>query len=197
MLLIGCKKNADVNNNLRENGNVVNYFPDKIFNERDDLNAFTDEWYSKQLSALEEPSIYEQRNDDSQQVFRFTWLRTFHHPVSIRLRIRKDGTGLLYVKMTDGAGGYEPGRIKKNLMKDIDEESVKSFQKLLNNEGFWKLPSIQEVIGCDGAQWIIEGLSNRRYHLVDRWSPEEGGVRKIGLHLLDLSGLPIPVEDIY
>ena len=49
--------------------------------------------------------------------------------------------------------------------------------------------------GLDGAQWIIEGLLNGNYHIVDRWSPEEGSIRAIGLHFLKLSDLK--VDEIY
>ncbi len=195
VLLIGCDKKSDSRNNPREHNIQGNYFPDKIFSEKDSSNSFVNKWYSKHLTALKEPSIYEQKNDEGVLLFRFLWLRTFHHPISIRLEIQKDGTGLLFVKMTSGAGGYEPGKIKKSYNKKIDKEGVSKFLELLINEGFWELPCRDDSMGLDGAQWIIEALSEGRYHLVDRWTPEEGSVRKIGLYLLKLSKLRI--KEIY
>lgn len=172
-----------------------NYFPDGIFDQKVENNNFISQWYSKQLKALGEPSIYKERNNKDKQIFRFTWLRTFHNPISIRLEVNKnDGSGTLYVKETDGAGGYEPGNIKEDFKKNISKESIDKLLKLLEKEDFWKLSPKVKTMGLDGAQWIIEGLQDGKYHLVDRWSPN-GGIKDIGLFFLQLSGLK--VEDIY
>jgi len=31
------------------------------------------------------------------------------------------------------------------------------------------------VLGVDGARWVLEGVKNGEYHVVDRWSPEAAG----------------------
>jgi hypothetical protein len=40
----------------------------------------------------------------------------------------------------------------------------------------------------DGAQWIIETAGQDGYRFIDRQSPDEGPVRKVGLALLRLTG---------
>ena len=30
------------------------------------------------------------------------------------------------------------------------------------------------MVGVDGAQWIFEGVKDSTYHVVDRWSPDNG-----------------------
>ena len=77
----------------------------------------------------------------------------------------------------------------------INIENIDKFLKLINETDFWNLRTNNEDVGMDGAQWIIEGVSGGNYHLVERWSPEEGEVREIGMELLKLSGLK--VKDIY
>ena len=43
------------------------------------------------------------------------------------------------------------------------------------------MPSAEErTDGVDGAQWLVEGIKDGRYHLVDRWSPTDGPVRQSG-----------------
>ena len=42
------------------------------------------------------------------------WLRSFHHPVAVRLDIMSDGTGKLTVKIANGAAGYKPGKLVEN-----------------------------------------------------------------------------------
>ncbi|MBW8039610.1 MAG: hypothetical protein FVQ85_06380 [Planctomycetes bacterium] len=170
------------------------YFPDKIFSDRKDIHDFTVSRFTKYLKALKEPSIYKQRDISNKKVFRFTWLRTFHEPVSIRLEIKPDGSGIIFAKKIYSGGGFEVGRINKNKKKKIAKEKTDEFLKLIKEKNFWDIPSIKDSMVIDGAQWMIEGLYDQKYHLVDRWSPKTG-VREIGLFLLDLSGLKI--REIY
>ncbi len=55
-----------------------------------------------------------------------------------------------------------------------------------------------DEIGVDGAQWIVEGIKDGRYKVVDRWSPEKGAVRALGLTmLLDLAKLKLQYREVY
>jgi hypothetical protein len=50
----------------------------------------------------------------------------------------------------------------------------------------------------DGAQWIIEGARNGTYHIVDRWSPEDGEIRALGLLILnDLAKMKLAAKEVY
>jgi hypothetical protein len=67
---------------------------------------------------------------------------------------------------------------------------------------FWSLstnpPKNPNVFGVDGAQWILEGVRDEQYHVVDRWSPPSGEVRTLGLAMLiDLARLKLPSQDVY
>lgn len=114
-------------------------------------------------------------------------------------------TGILYTKVTSGAAGYDPGRLTTNESKPIKKDEVAYFLNLIEGERFWKLPTKMQIIasdgtivlGKDGAQWILEGLSGGNYHVVDRWSPKNGSVRKLSLYLLKLSGLKVDDMEIY
>lgn len=164
------------------------YFPDNIFGEREDIDKFASEWYSSHLKALEEPSIYSLKEGKNRRMYRFLWLRSFHRPIVVRIKILEDGSGILIAKMTDGAGGYKPGKIVTSTKKKLAQKQVDTFLNLLANGNFWELASWERLIGMDGAAWIIEGLDNGNYHLVDRWSPDSGCVREVGLYLLELAG---------
>ena len=103
---------------------------------------------------------------------------------------------MLYCRVTDGAGGYEPGKLIKSYEREIDKRRVNEFLELIHKYTFWDdMPATEVNGGLDGAQWIIEGLSGGRYHLEDRWSPEEGGVWEMGILLLKFSGLR--VSEVY
>jgi len=149
---------------------------------------------------MREPSLWDLSKSTSAESYRFLWLRTFHHPVSARLDVAGDGAGELVVKVLSGAGGYNPGHLIQNRRIKVSKESVDHFLELLNKADFWNVPTEPELggVGCDGAQWIIEAAKGGRYHVVDRWSPEEGPYRMAGLFLaINLGGLNPRYNEVY
>ncbi|NIT03983.1 hypothetical protein GTO10_03580 [Candidatus Saccharibacteria bacterium] len=133
--------------------------------------------------------------NEENRVYRFLWLRSFHVPIAIRLTVDSSGAGSLTTKMLSGAGGYCPGILIKDETITVMKEDVREFISLLQKANYWELPTNKKVLGLDGAEWIIEGVNGGRYHVVNRWTPEEGEFRKAALYLLRLSKLE--VEDIY
>jgi hypothetical protein len=50
----------------------------------------------------------------------------------------------------------------------------------------------------DGAQWIIEGVRNGSYHIVDRWSPTNGEIRALGLFMVnELAKMKLAASEVY
>lgn len=164
------------------------YFPVKEFDDGwKGAGGFYEEWYGKHLRVMRETSLLDNKNEDL-EVYRFLWLRTFHHPVMVR--IERDGYSFnLRSIELNGAGGYEPGRIWRTDNIEISHIEWCEFTSLLDKAEFWKEQSVQrERNGVDGAQWILEGLNDQRYHIVDRWSPHRGDFREACLYLLKLTG---------
>ncbi len=161
------------------------YFPDRAFCGSHET-GLCERWYAKHLRAMHEPSIFEASKDPSIQSYRFLWLRTFHHPVAARLEVARDGTAQLFVKVLSGQGGYDPGHPIVNRNVQEPKDAVDHFLELLKKADFWNLPTEQpegNQVNLDGAQWIIEGTMDGHYHVVDRWSPDEGPFRKAALFL--------------
>ncbi len=174
------------------------YFPKGALSNNDRSDAFKATWYTSQLKALNEPSLSERARDSTLQTYRFTWLRSFHHPVAIRVEIRDDGTALIFAKVASGAGGYKPGSLTQNTSSPLTSEQVAGLVESIHKLGFWDIPSVEEgVNGCDGAQWIIEGIKEGKYHLVDRWSPSKGPVHDLGFMFLRLARMNIAKNEIY
>lgn len=156
------------------------------------------EWYSKNLRALHEPSLWSVSKTQAAQSYRFLWLRTFHHPIAIRIEVNFDGTSRLWVKMTNGEAGYDPGHLVRDDTSALTKQRTDWFLGKIEENGFWRLPSGDNRIGNDGAQWIVEGVRSRNYHMVDRWSPTDGPVRAIALLMLnDLAGAKISAREMY
>src|ERR1700753_1784508 len=101
------------------------------------LSTFEIKWFSEQLTALEEPVIF---NDSTGfEGYRFTWLRTFHNPIAIR--IEKQGEVYrLFWKKCDGAGGYAPGEIITDRKKKLTAKEWDDFKKLVDSIDFWNQP---------------------------------------------------------
>jgi hypothetical protein len=149
-------------------------------------------WYAKHLKALEEPVL---RDSLPSKVFRFTWLRSFHNPIVIGLENNNDSI-ILYWKVGNGAGGYEPGKLIEDKNKKLTTKVWSNVVSNINSIDFWNLPSTKNgITGMDGAQWILEGKELGKYHVVDRWSG--GEIEELCMLLLRLTDLKIEEGDIY
>ena len=171
------------------------YFPSLKLSDNEYSDQFAGNWYSGQLRAMNESPMYspDHRRLES---YRFLWLRSFHHPVAVR--IWKCGTDrCISVKEADGAGGYEPGRLIVNHTRILATAEWDEFMRRLEEACYWNLPTREDDRGFDGANWILEGVKGGRYHIVDRWSPQSGSYRELCLYALALSGLEVASRDQY
>ncbi len=158
---------------------------------RDEIKS---RWYAEQLKALGEPDFETFKNSAEEEAYRFIWLRTFHNPVAVRVVVKKSNQSVLYLKVTNGAGGYEPGEIIKEKEIELGGNQIDDLRRIVKSNKFWEEKQFDEI-GLDGAQWIVEVKCGGDYHYVDEWSPKGGSVRNIGLYLLEMGGYK--PEDIY
>jgi hypothetical protein len=170
------------------------YFPPGSLEDASRIGPSLSETYSKHLLALQEPSLWSLSKNQDEQTYRFLWLRTFDQPVAVRIDVNADGTSRLTIKMASGAGGYGTGKLVRSDTYTLTREKTTWFLGKIEENKFWGLPSIDRTrMGADGAAWVIEGARNGSYHVVDRWSPDNGPVRIIGLLMLHkLKKLKIP-----
>ena len=184
-------------------GGNSQFFPKGTFAAEGNGEAIVLNWYSRQLKGLEEPSLWTLSQIDKHAVvYRFLWLRAFHHPVAIRVIVAPDGTGELITKVGGGVGGYAPGPLIENQMKKLSTIEVKYLLDQINGAHFWELPTKEKkkntYIEIDGAQWILEGIQDGNYHIVDRWSPKKDAYRALCWFFVSkLARLRIPKDQIY
>jgi hypothetical protein len=176
------------------------YFPEGIFHDSSEsgwFQGFKERWYAKHLRSMREPSLSEASTDNSLIAYRFLWLRTFHSPIAIRLIIHVDGTGTLTGKMTNGKGGYNAGNLTRNESHELTKAQVAEFLGLLRRASFWSALSEDGTGGVDGAQWVLEGVENGHYHIVDRWSPKKSDFEHVCLFLFGQSRISVDAKEIY
>ena len=153
-----------------------------------------EDWYGRQLRATGESQLC-QGGDQAATVYRLTWIPSFHPSVTVRIVAGTNGY-VLTAKILSGAGGYEPGSVARDTTITLADADVGDVSQLLTQARFWELPTIPPtdgMIGLDGAQWVLEGLSAGRYHVVDRWTPDpmgpDGSFRRLAEWILARSGL--------
>jgi hypothetical protein len=165
--------------------NRLRFFPVPADNPKDQLKDY---WYAMYLTALRERPLC-CNSSGSAEVYRFTWLRTFHHPVVISLEHDLKGRWLMHTKVSNGAGGYEPGILGIDLVRSMSSDDTRQLRDTMSVDStFWTTEAQGSSVGFDGAEWIIESRVGDNYHFVDRWTPSHGLIHDIGLQFLALSG---------
>ena len=171
------------------------------------IEDFRREWYTSHLTAMGETAL----PNGAGEAYRFLWLRSFDHPIAVRVHCSSETCRLTGVR-TSGKGGYEPGSIAERTSRALSTNEVRRFRELLARLPFWGPqpgPPVSigpdgtefEIIGVDGAQWILEGRRGATYHLWDIWSPRAAGAespfRELCLYLVRLAGLAVRETEIY
>ena len=154
------------------------------------INKVENDWYPHHWDAADEPSLYERSLAPAtagKSAVRFTWLPTFHHPVIVRVE-RSGQDARLIAKQLSGEGGYEPGKVEREVTRQLSVAEIAKFDAILSSTKVLEQRATECDSGLDGSQWIVEGIDRDGYHYVNRWSPKEGPVRELGDFALLLSG---------
>ncbi len=157
------------------------------------LNDFEIGMHSSYLRAMGEPSLSCGTTDNT---YRFTWLRSFHNPISVR--VTQNGHRFIMVATelsnTDGNGPRKVARQKKVILTSTQFLKI---QEAIKETKFWGLRTNDNKMGTDGSTWILEASESKRYHFVTRWSPERGPVRSIGMLFIQVTGWNFANDPIY
>jgi hypothetical protein len=184
------------------------YFPAGVFGTS--TNTLRERWYSQTLAAMGEPSLFILRADKSIQVYRFLWLPSFHRPISVRLTINSDGSGTVVARSVDRHMGLltkprsDTGKLIVDTSGKATSADVANVMKQLDSVKFWSMTTKESPEGfqgvdagqpgytqvplpkLDGAGWLLEGLRQGEYHVVDRRSPEKDSYSQLCRYLLGL-----------
>jgi hypothetical protein len=164
------------------------YFPRGSLSTNEWSDRFKANWYSRSLTAMKEPSLSVGQKRDIES-YRFLWLRSFDNPIVVRIW-RSQSNVYLITKQLDGDGGRHPGKLVVNKSRSLSMKEWDEFITLLGQSSYWTSPTTIDDLGNDGAQWILEGAKEGRYHIVDRWTPKaDDNHRKACWYLVELSGL--------
>jgi len=183
-------------------GDQAAYFSPENFNttvkcvgglagKRPVVDDFRAEWYSKVWRAADEPSLYlrtRAAKPPLRRTYRFSWLRTFHAPIVVRLEERDGDRYWMTAKRLSGAGGYDPGQVTAKIERLLTRDETRRILGLLESSKVMAATPAACDMGLDGSQWIFEGVENGRLRYADRWSPKAGPTHDVGLAFLGLTG---------
>jgi len=158
------------------------------------LSDFHDAWFSKHLAAAEEPSLFEQSlkpPQDTVASYRFTWLRSFHAPIVVRIDEGRNGVMHLTAKRLSGQGGYQPGHLDGMISRPLTAKEAADVHHAFAASDFAVFKPNPCDIATDGAQWVVEARTGGKYHVVHQQSPQGGPIRRIGIALLSLTSWKI------
>jgi hypothetical protein len=144
------------------------YFPIKTKAGGEGVTAFESKWFGKSLERMNEPRLPGFAKDVNANVYRIMILPTWGNPIVVRVQ----GHGELYslsARRLDGQGGYDPGKLVEAKDIELGADDSKSLAALIQNLNFFQLSSDDGFLGNDGDEWILEGVSQGKYHVVVRW----------------------------
>lgn len=151
------------------------------------------------FGAIIEPSLWLMK--DATHQYRFSWLRSLHPSICVRLQVNDEGSGLITGKIAPEHGQatfpyrnseFSPKKPTFCAVHKVGCEAVQGFiQQLQRVNGFWEIPEVDpNPMGNDGANWVLEAAVQGRYRVVARWHPREMEFREAALALVDLAKLP-------
>lgn len=132
----------------------------------------TADWLEIQLKDLDESCLFTKVVPQNSTIYRFTWLRSFHHPIAIRLEKNEDEI-VLFWKVGKGAGGYEPQGLKTSRKEKISLKQWEEFEKLLGESNFDNLPNEEYIPMSDGAGWTMERKTRNSFKAHKTNSPSK------------------------
>ncbi len=148
-----------------------------------------------QLTDLKESCLYDAKVAENSIVYRFTWLRSFDHPISIR--IEKTGKKVILTwKIGKGEGGYAPKGLKKAGKKRIGKNKWDAFMKHMHIMQLDSLPNEMSILTLDGASWTFERKTANGYK-AHRTNWPRKTFQEACLFLLKLSNIRIKDRKIY
>lgn len=148
------------------------------------LRGFRAGCYGAHLLAMQEQPLHPPAADEP-DLYRLLFLPTFGEPAAVRLS-NAEGAWQGVWKRSNGLGGFEIGKLTTETLRILSRSEANEFEQLLEDVGFWDLPSLGDSAGLDGEVAVLEGVHAGRYHVVHRWSPQGSPYSKLVNFLLRL-----------
>jgi hypothetical protein len=156
-----CLKSLETNNASL----FLSYFPPQTFTTR--AANFQIFWYSRDLYSMGEKPLWPPSSSPLQTTFRFTHLGAFTGPKVVTLAVLPDAASSVRIK----AMNVSHDALETDDSVPVTPEKIARFSTALAKADFWNMQPDEPSRGLDGAEWILEGVQDGKYHIVARWCP--------------------------
>lgn len=140
--------------------------------------------YSASVERFKEIRLSEVATDSQAEVYRMMIFPVWGDPISIRVQ-KHNGIYALSARRLDGHGGFKVGKLVEEKDFDLTQADSQVLDDLIQKVNLYEMSSSDAFIGVDGDEWVIEGVSQGKYHFVERWCATEYGPEKRGLANFD------------
>jgi hypothetical protein len=156
------------------------YFPIKTKSSTEGVTPFEAQWFSKFLTQMNEPRLPEFSKNVNAEVYRMMILPTWGNAILVRVQ-KQGGVYSVSSRRLSGQSGFEVGRLAEAKDFDLSAEDSRALEQRIQNVGFFQLATDDDVFGADGDEWILEGVSQGKYHVAKRWCAPSYNAKKRGL----------------
>jgi hypothetical protein len=153
------------------------YFPIKTMAGGEGVTEFESKWYGQSLQRMNEPRLPELAKDVNADVYRITILPTWGNSIAVRVQ-RHGELCSLSARRLDGRAGFQPGKLVESKDVALGADDSKTLAVLIQNLNFFQMSTEDDVRGADGDEWILEGVSQGKYHVAARWCASSYDPRK-------------------
>jgi hypothetical protein len=136
------------------------------------------------LEALQEKPL--PRGEAAGATYRYTFMPSFSASIMVRVERAPSGeTRLIRKELTPL--GEKVTALAGTQTRRLTDSEWRSIEVLAQGASFWTLPPDTFEMGLDGAQLLLEGAGPRGYHVVHRWSPDDGSFLRLCARLRELA----------
>jgi hypothetical protein len=155
-------------------------------NRTNENEEFLRGWYSRILLTMNEPSL--SCGGSSSQQYRFLMVPSWGRPTAVRVAISGSAATIDVVALSV-ANNREVGPIAVAKERALSSQETASLLDILEQAHFWSTATRDERLGTDGSRWVVEGRLGATYHVVDRWSPDQGPFHRLCSTFAHLGGV--------
>jgi hypothetical protein len=135
-------------------------------------------WYAEALRVMKEPPLWPAK--PGIEVYRFLIMPTWGNPIAVRA-VAINGGYKLFSRRLSGQGGYDIGKLDEQREVALSHEDSDELQKRIAALKLFELTREEETVGSDGDEWVLEGVSSGKYHVIHRWCASRYNPGKRGL----------------
>lgn len=165
------------------------YFPKNAFSDYNEHHKFLSTWFGLHLNSMEEKSLWKVKQTENKHIFRLLHLPTHTNPYMIRIEVdKKNKKGWLFLKGTDGLGGFYEGNLQINEYYDLESKDFQGFLKETRALSLEEIGLRNETIklAADGTRWIIEINKEGKYFVNMNKSFDEDKFYEFGCQMINL-----------